>query len=100
VRLPQIVQGAAPAWARLPVFVDAPGRRDAMIRALLAEGIGATVSYPSALNRVPEVAAMLPASDLAQPGAERVAGTILTLPTHAYVPADTGARIRRIIDRL
>lgn len=100
LRLPEIVPGAAPAWARLPVFVDVPGRRDAMIQALLAEGIGATASYPSALNRVPEVAAMLPASDLVQPGAERVADTILTLPTHAYVPADTGERIRRTIARL
>lgn len=100
LRLPQIVPGAAPAWARLPVFVDGPGRRDALIKVLLAAGIGATASYPSALNRVPEVAAMLPASDLAQAGAERVADTILTLPTHAYVPADTGTRIRRMIDRL
>lgn len=100
LRLPQILPGASPAYARFPVFAATPARRDVMIQALLAEGIGATASYPSALNRVPEVAARLGESDLRQPGAERVAETILTLPTHAYVPVDAGTRIRRIIERL
>jgi perosamine synthetase len=100
LRLAEILPGASPAHVRLPVFATTSAARDAMIKALLAAGIGATASYPCALNQVPEVGPMLPASDLRQPGAERVAATILTLPTHAYVPPDTGSRIRRILERL
>ncbi|MBK6674417.1 MAG: hypothetical protein IPG49_13470 [Proteobacteria bacterium] len=64
----------------------------------MKNGIGATRSYPSALNKVPEVASRLQACDLQQPGAERVAATVITLPTHPYVPADIGRRIRAILD--
>ena len=82
------------------MFVTDPRRRNQLIEALVGAGIGATASYPSALNRVPQVAALLPASDLQQPGAEQVAETIVTLPTHAYVPEDAGKRIRAIVDSL
>jgi len=100
ISAPQLLPAAAPAWARLPVFATDPSRRNQLIEALVGAGIGATASYPSALNRVPQVAALLPPSDLQQPGAEQVAETIVTLPTHAYVPEDAGKRIRAIVDSL
>jgi dTDP-4-amino-4,6-dideoxygalactose transaminase len=93
----QLLPAAVPAYARLPVLVRGP-QRDAMIAALTRDGIGATASYPSALNRVPEVAALLPATDLHQPGAEQIAATIMTLPTHPYSPPDLGPRIRHLLD--
>jgi hypothetical protein len=34
----------------------------------------------------------LPAADLEMPGARKVASTIVTLPTHAYSPANLPAR--------
>lgn len=94
---PKLLPGARPAYARLPVFSRKAELRDRIIELLVAAGIGATRSYPLALNKVPEVATRLPSTDLEQPGAERVAQTIITLPTHPYVPADLGPRISRII---
>jgi perosamine synthetase len=98
IRLPRLIESAQPAFARLPVFARDPQERAGIIEALVKDGIGATRSYPSSLNKVPEVAGRLPASDLRQPGAEIVAATVVTLPTHAYVPADIGRRIRAILD--
>jgi perosamine synthetase len=100
VLAPQLLPGAAAAWTRLPVFVTDPGIRSRLIKALVEAGIGATASYPCALNRVPQVAALLPAADLQQPGAEQVAETIVTLPTHAYVPGDVGIRIRAVLNQI
>lgn len=98
VLLPRLIESAQPAFARLPVFARDPEKRAGIIEALVKNGIGATRSYPSALNKVPEVASRLQACDLQQPGAERVAATVITLPTHPYVPADIGRRIRAILD--
>jgi perosamine synthetase len=94
---PKLLPGARPAYARLPVFSRKAELRDQIVERLVAAGIGATRSYPLALNRVAEVAARLPSTDLQQPGAERVAQTIITLPTHPYVPADLGPRISQIV---
>lgn len=94
----QLLPGAVPAWARLPVFVTDGRLRERIISRLVAAGIGATASYPQPLHRVPEVARHLPQQDLVNPGADQVAATIMTLPTHAYVPLDLGRRVRKIVD--
>ncbi len=96
--LPTVPAQAAPVYARFPLRVADPARRDAFVSALEADGIGATRSYPEALVDVPEVAARLPADNPPQPGARLVARTIVTLPTHAYCPPDLGARVRRIAE--
>lgn len=85
--------GSTPAFARLPFLVTDPSRREALIARLNDAGIGATGSYPSALCDVPEVARTLPQSDLLMPAAQRVAASIVTLPTHPYCPPDLAARV-------
>jgi dTDP-4-amino-4,6-dideoxygalactose transaminase len=93
VRLIDVPANSQPAYARYPFLMTDASRRAALLERLEAAGIGATASYPSALNDVPEVARHLPAIDLEMPGARQVANTIVTLPTHAYSPADLPARV-------
>jgi perosamine synthetase len=98
VTLPALLAGAAPAWARFPLFIE-PDRRERAIRALQAAGIGATASYPQALCDVPQVRELVPASDLEQPGARAVASRIVTLPTHAYA-GGVASRASAVLARL
>lgn len=98
VELPTVLPTAEPAWARFPILLNA-ARRAAAIAALNGAGIGATASYPRALCDVPQVQAMIPAADCEQPGARDIASRIVTLPTHAYVPADLGRAVRAVLAR-
>lgn len=98
IRLPSRYPNSAPVYARFPLIVNDTSRRDELIANLNRAGIGATASYPEALIDVPEVARAL--SDIPdQSGARTIARTIVTLPTHAYCPADLGSRVRAIVDR-
>jgi dTDP-4-amino-4,6-dideoxygalactose transaminase len=83
-----------PVYLRLPVFIDTPRARAAVLDALTEAGLGATVSYPSALRDVP---ALVRAFDGMPdtPGGRAVAARLLTLPTH---PAVSGDDRRRIVD--
>jgi dTDP-4-amino-4,6-dideoxygalactose transaminase len=76
---------ASSVYPRLPIVFDDPARRDAVRRTLVAEGIGATGSYPLALRDVPAIQAHLAPGTADTPGARKVAAGILTLPTHAFV---------------
>lgn len=98
IRIPQRYDGAAPVFARYPLRVERAEQRDELITNLNRAGIGATASYPQALIDVPEVARALdhPAD---QSSSRLVARTIVTIPTHAYCPADIGHRVRAIVDR-
>lgn len=89
-----------PAYTRLPFLVTDPVRRNTVIERLNEAGIGATASYPCALCDVPEVARTLPQTDLLMPGAQRVASSIVTLPTHPYCPPDLPARVRKALSSL
>jgi perosamine synthetase len=42
---------------------------------------------------VPEIARVLPAMDLKMPGAQHVARSIVTLPTHPYCPPQLPRRV-------
>jgi perosamine synthetase len=97
IRLPAIAPDANPAWVRFVMFMDDPARRGRAVAALNAAGIGATVSYPQALVDVPEARALLAGDAGAQEGARNVAASVVTLPTHAYVPEDLGSRVRAIL---
>ena len=79
------------------MFMDDPARRTRAVAALNAAGIGATVSYPQALVDVPEARALLVGDAGAQEGSRRVAASVVTLPTHAYVPRDLGSRVREVL---
>jgi perosamine synthetase len=91
--------GANPVYLRLPVLARSQAERDRLVAALEADGIGATASYPSALADVPKVKVRLAADSPDTPAARAVAGRIITLPTHAYSPADLADRVRNIVRR-
>jgi dTDP-4-amino-4,6-dideoxygalactose transaminase len=95
--LPSVPEGAEPVYARFPVRVRDAQRRAGLVEALEAAGIGATVSYPSALPDVPEVRGLLRSPDDDFPGARELARQIVTLPTHGYCPPDLGSRVRGIV---
>ena len=92
LRLIESPASSQPAYARYPFLMTDATQRAAVLEKLDAAGIGATASYPSALCDVPEVARHLPTADLEMPGAREVASTIVTLPTHAYSPANLPVR--------
>ncbi len=85
--------GSVPAYLRFPVLV-APECRAKVLDALHREGIGATASYPSAINDIPQLRELLQPDDRHLPGGRDLAKRILTLPTHVYV---TETDIDRIV---
>jgi perosamine synthetase len=97
IRFVGLPADSEPAYPRFPVRINSRARRDQLRRTLDRHGIGATSFYPSALVDVPQVARLMPTSAHGFPGAREVAGTLLTLPTHAHCPADLPGRIRRIV---
>ena len=92
---PRIIEGAEPVYARYPVFVE-PRRRAGLIGALERAGIGATASYPCALEDVPQVAGRLLKDQRPTPGARDVASRIVTLPTHGYCPPSIARRVAAV----
>lgn len=96
IRPIQLLEGAEPVYARLPLLVADTKQREALLAAFDQAGIGATTSYPLALCDVPEVARVLPSEDKNMSGARQVANSIVTLPTHPYCPPDLAARVRTV----
>ncbi len=86
----------APAYLRYPVLVAAESR-EKVLAALRAEGIGATASYPGAINDIPELQGVLRSEDRKLPGGRDLASRILTLPTHGYVTEQDQDRIAAVI---
>jgi perosamine synthetase len=84
--------GAVPAYLRYPVLVDADYRQKVLM-ALQRHGIGATTSYPGAINDIPELQNLLQIEDRIAPGGQDLARRILTLPTHGYVTDKDQSRI-------
>jgi perosamine synthetase len=89
--------GSTPAYLRLPVLLLSRAQRDAVMAALIADGIGATGSYPECLADVPELRPLLANPAVPVSGGRSVAQRILTLPTHPFVtPADVAHAIAAI----
>jgi dTDP-4-amino-4,6-dideoxygalactose transaminase len=82
-----------PDTRRLRLALLAPGRsqRDEIVSTLNRHGLGASVMYDAALNRIPGVPAEIAALPLF-PNAEALAGRLLTLPTHSAVTPSVVAR--------
>lgn len=98
LRFIELPERAEPAYPRYPVRAVSRTLRDQLLVALDRAGIGATRFYPEALVDVPSVAQRMPPTSQSFAGAREVAATILTLPTHAYSPANLARRIRKVID--
>lgn len=88
---------AVPAYLRYPVLV-APECRDRVMEVLRQKGIGATASYPSAINDIPQLQSLLQSEDQKISGGRDLAKQILTLPTHGYVTEADQNRIVAVIE--
>ena len=93
---PRVDAGVEPAWLRFPVLAADTERRDALHTALVAAGIGATGSYPTAIADIPELRPHL-AGPPDTEGGRAIAARILTLPTHPLVAARDIASIAAIV---
>ena len=90
VALPAIDPDTEPIFLRLPVLVRDEARCEAIFRRLRSEGIGVGRMYRRPLTAIfPEIETR---RDL---GAQLVARSLLTLPTHHYL---TDADLARIVD--
>lgn len=88
--------GAVPAYLRYPVLVDAR-YREMVLTALRFHGIGATASYPGAINDIPQLQGLLQSDDRKISGGRDLARRIVTLPTHGYVTEQDQERIASVI---
>ena len=100
LRFIEFPERAEPAYPRYPIRAASRTLRDQLLAGLDRAGIGATGFYPEALVDVPSVAQRMPPTSQSFSGAREVAATILTLPTHAYSPANLAREVRRVIDTI
>jgi dTDP-4-amino-4,6-dideoxygalactose transaminase len=95
VRTPEVLDGNEHVW-HLYVIEVAPERRDGVVAALNAAGVGAGIHYPTPLHLTPAFAHLgHPAGDF--PVAERLAGRILSLP---IFPGITERQQDRVVEQL
>ncbi|MBS2966095.1 DegT/DnrJ/EryC1/StrS family aminotransferase [Actinocrinis puniceicyclus] len=98
--LPPTLEGNEHVWhlyvVRVEAFDGDRVRRDALVSALNAQGIGAGVHYPAALHLTPAFA-HLGYPEGAFPHAEAAAARLISLPLHPHV---TEAQQRRVAEAL
>lgn len=85
LRAVRLLSATQPVFPRLPMLASDAGRRERVLRALQRNRLGATRSYPLSIADIPDLQPHLAPGLLPAPGGQRVASTILTLPTHHYV---------------
>jgi dTDP-4-amino-4,6-dideoxygalactose transaminase len=93
IRLPSVVAGNEHVWHLYVVRVD---RRDAVLRELSAEGVGAGVHYPTPVHLTPSMAGFGRGPGSC-PVAERAAAEVLSLP---MFPGITGHQQERVVQAL
>ncbi len=86
VELIRPVSGSVPGDLRLPFL--APGRR-------AAPQLGLMPGYPSTLGEIADFRAHLAVNRLPLPGAAELVRSLLTAPTHPWVPEDLGPQVER-----
>jgi perosamine synthetase len=76
-------------YLRFPLYAGDPqGKIQACER---GKALGASPMYPGSINRIEQIREQVAGSVC--PGAERIAGTLMTLPTHVYLTAEDRSRI-------
>ena len=85
-QLPMPREGGTCGWLRLPLL-DHAGR-GAM------PALGILRSYPVAIRAMPEGRSVIRQTGASEPGADLLARTLLTVPTHRFVTPDVIERIR------
>jgi dTDP-4-amino-4,6-dideoxygalactose transaminase len=85
----QPVKYAEPVHLRLPIRTSQPETRELLYGRLAARRLGVSRMYPSAITAIPGLQRHLVANIQPCPEAERVAASLMTLPTHPLLgPSD------------
>jgi len=90
--VPKLPPGAASAWAQYTVLVPSGGSRQAIQASLRECGVPTAIYYSKPLHRQTAYENYPVAPD-GLPVSERLAQTVLSLPMHPYLDADTQAQI-------
>lgn len=85
--LPREMPGREHVWHQYTVRV--PGRRDAVLEALRASGVGADVYYPTPVHRQPAY----DAGAVSLPVAERLASEVISIPVHPGLTGEERADV-------
>jgi len=87
--------GAGIAYLRFPVVLDGTRKRR-VLRDLDGTSVGINGMYPCPVSRIPELAGRYRMGDF--PEAERVAESLITLPTHPLVSGRDRSRICALLE--
>ena len=99
IALIQTPENIEPVYLRLPVLVKDASRRAALISNLETAGIGATISYPESIAKLADMQQEVVNREEPMPGGVRVAESIVTLPTHAYVTDADMRNMTEVLDK-
>jgi len=75
--------GRSHPYLRLPILASSPKEKDRLCSFSKANGLGLSVAYPTPLNEIPEMRAVVNGQQF--PSARKVAANLLTLPTHEWL---------------
>lgn len=89
--VPVVPEGYGSVWAQYTIRL-APGRRDALAKALSAEGIPTAIYYAKPLHKQTAYSDF-PVAETGLPVSERLADEVISLPMHAYLDEATQDRI-------
>ena len=98
IQVPMEPHGGHATYVRFPILISDSELRERVFLRLRELGLGVSTSYPESVPRIPGIQPYL-ASDVACPHGDRVARSILTLPTHSLVEGQDLARIADSIER-
>jgi hypothetical protein len=94
IEIPRTMPGSKPVYQRFPLLTRDSRHRAGLLARLRAAGIGASGSYPAAVNDIPGIARYLAPRQEPCPGARSIATRIITLPTH---PAVISGDVERMV---
>jgi dTDP-4-amino-4,6-dideoxygalactose transaminase len=89
--VPAVSNGSTSVWAQYTLRVD-PSRRDAIQKAMAAQGVPTQVYYPRPLHHQPAYFEHVLA-DGGAPVAERLSQEVLSLPMHPYLTEEQQERV-------
>jgi perosamine synthetase len=95
VSIPRSRIDGNPGTLRFPVLVKDAGHREKILSEGIGRGWGLTGMYPTALNAIPQLPQL--ANDKLT-GAEMIAQSIITLPTHRFLQAANGPS--RLVEKI
>lgn len=85
-------------YLRFPLLVDSPQLRDRIYSRSQDRGLGVSLMYPASINRIQEISSTFKGRHF--PSAEKVAQTILTLPTHHFVSERDQEAISKLFENI